>query len=138
MSFAPGGTDEDFYGPDWSEWATDAGWIDPADYSPGAVAILHERERQEVEEGHKPEHDDHWTDGELLAAGLAYGISAFPADYFNDPYNDDVTDLMNQLWPWGDIWWKPRGKRADLVRAGALIAAEIDRLDRLEQNEAKT
>jgi len=46
------------------------------------------------------------------------------------PYNDDVIDLMENLWPWGKEWWKPSDRRRDLVKAGALIAAEIDRLDR--------
>ena len=36
-------------------------------------------------------------------------------------------------WPWSDKWWKPKDKIRDLVRAGALIAAEIDRLQRLKE-----
>lgn len=35
-------------------------------------------------------------------------------------------------WPWGAEWWKPKEPRRDLVRAGALIIAEIERLDRRE------
>lgn len=31
-------------------------------------------------------------------------------------------------------WWKPKSQRENLVRAGALIAAEIDRLDRARSN----
>lgn len=33
-------------------------------------------------------------------------------------------------WPWAVRWWKPKDPIRDLVRAGALIAAEIDRLQR--------
>lgn len=33
-------------------------------------------------------------------------------------------------WPWGSSWWKPKDPRRDLVRAGALILAEIERIDR--------
>ncbi|WP_299734624.1 hypothetical protein [uncultured Roseobacter sp.] len=128
---------DDAYAESWMDAATDAGWIDPADFSPGAYAILTERERQEVEEGYKSQDDDNWSDGTILAAGIAYAISAFPADYFNDPYNDDVTELMENLWPWGKVNWKPKDKRADLVRAGALIAAEIDRLDRLAETQSE-
>jgi hypothetical protein len=29
-----------------------------------------------------------------------------------------------------DEWWKPTNRRRDLVKAGALILAEIERLDR--------
>ena len=37
-------------------------------------------------------------------------------------------------WPhtWDASWWKPKDRRRDLVRAGALIIAEIERLDRLD------
>lgn len=28
-------------------------------------------------------------------------------------------------------WWKPKDRRRNLVKAGALIVAEIERLDRL-------
>jgi hypothetical protein len=28
------------------------------------------------------------------------------------------------------MWWKPKDRRRDLVRAAALIIAEIERLDR--------
>ena len=33
-------------------------------------------------------------------------------------------------WPWDDEWWKPTpdDRIRELVKAGALIAAEIDRL----------
>lgn len=33
-------------------------------------------------------------------------------------------------WPWADLHWKPRSFERDLVRAGALLAAELDRLNR--------
>ncbi|MBQ1766120.1 MAG: hypothetical protein IIZ92_24935, partial [Aquincola sp.] len=33
-------------------------------------------------------------------------------------------------WPWGLKWWKPRGRRTNLVKAAALTIAEIERLDR--------
>jgi len=40
------------------------------------------------------------------------------------------------IWPWEKSWWKPtpNDRVKELVKAGALIAAEIDRL--LEQNKA--
>ena len=38
--------------------------------------------------------------------------------------------IVRLLWRWEAHWFKPRSPRADLVRAGALIIAEIERLDR--------
>jgi hypothetical protein len=38
--------------------------------------------------------------------------------------------VLEWLWPWSVQWWKPKDRRRDLVRAGALIVAEIERLDR--------
>lgn len=70
-----------------------------------------------------PEHDDQHVRGELATAAALY---AFP---------DRIrawNDLLARFWPWGDAFWKPKSRRENLVRAGALIAAEIDRLDRLE------
>jgi hypothetical protein len=34
------------------------------------------------------------------------------------------------FWPWDASWWKPASNRRNLVKAGALILAEIERLDR--------
>ncbi|MNC99215.1 hypothetical protein D3C83_174210 [compost metagenome] len=49
----------------------------------------------------------------------------------------DPVELMGEgtlemSWPWEGCWWKPTGRRRDLVKAGALILAEIERLDRAE------
>jgi hypothetical protein len=39
-------------------------------------------------------------------------------------------------WPFDPSWWKPSNDRkANLIKAGALIAAEIDRLQRLETTD---
>lgn len=121
----------------WSDRALDAGWFDPDDYSPGALAILRERERQEVEEGWTPDHDDEHEGGELSLAACAYAFAAQMPEIMRDvvrPENGGVehSETLRELWPWADEWWKPKDRRADLVRAGALIAAEIDRLDRAE------
>ncbi len=34
------------------------------------------------------------------------------------------------MWPWAEEWWKPINPRRNLVKAAALILAEIERLDR--------
>jgi len=114
---------DDAYAESWMDAAIDAGWIDPADHSPGALAILNERERQEAKEGWTPEHDDNHPAGELARAGACYALVA--AGLPSEP-------IRHRFWPFRD-WWKPKSIRTNLVRAGALIAAEIDRLDRAEK-----
>jgi len=39
------------------------------------------------------------------------------------------------VWPWGGFTWKPTTPRRDLVKAAALILAEIERLDRATNKE---
>ena len=86
--------------------------------SQAEVDVLAERQRQIHAEGHDEAHDDRWTNGELAEAGASYAIAShFPA---HAPIE----------WPWDREWWKPKDRRRNLVRAAALIIAEIDRLDR--------
>ncbi len=40
-------------------------------------------------------------------------------------------------WPFADTFWKPKSPRQDLVRAAALLIAEIERLDREVKAESK-
>jgi hypothetical protein len=52
--------------------------------------------------------------------------------YGRRPDEGYKTPLL-QDWPWDERWWKPSNDPIrDLVKAGALIAAEIDRLQRSE------
>lgn len=82
----------------------------------GAELIAAERLRQIQEEGWTQEHDS-WHHWEAIAgAGIAYGLSAIA-------FKEEAL----KFWPWGDSWWKPKDSLRDLVRAGALIAAAIDR-----------
>lgn len=114
----------------WSNRAGDAGWFDPNDYSPGALAIMRERERQETKEGWTTGHDDGHANGEMAGAAVCYALQGL---FIPGNLGDRVRMLKTDLWPWSMQWWKPKNRRADLIRAGALIAAEIDRLDRAEQ-----
>lgn len=90
--------------------------------------VHHERMRQITLEEFSRERDDHWQAGELALAAATYAISAAPADALND--EDLLADTMESIWPWEATWLKPTDPRRDLVKAGALIAAEIERLDR--------
>lgn len=107
----------------------------------GVEMIAAERRRQVEAEGWTPAHDDGHTAGELAIAAACY---AHPAPR---PLN------VKLMWPWDREWWKPAvpGDRVgshteytpeeiraarikDLRRAGALIAAEIDRLLRADMS----
>ncbi len=89
----------------------------------GAELIAAERSRQIEAEGWSPEHDAEHCDDDLALAAACY---ATPYN-FRDPHGR--TGVPPQLWPWGRSDWKPTADRIrELVKAGALIAAEIDRL----------
>lgn len=89
--------------------------------------VLHERERQISEEGWTPAHDDQHKNGEMAKAAACYLAC--------DGNSTDRYAVM--LWPmeWDLKWWKPKDRRRNLVRAGALVLAEIERLDRLNGNK---
>jgi len=86
-----------------------------------------ERQRQIEAEGWTLEHDNEHVGGSMAAAAGCYAL-------FTDAYPNDGQPPKD--WPWEPKWWKPREYRRDLIRAGALIIAEIERLDRASQ-EAK-
>ncbi len=76
-----------------------------------------ERRRQIDDEEWPREHDDGHTGGELAKAAACYAVWDIPA-------------TAQPEWPWDEHWWRPKSKRRNLVRAAALIVAEIERLDR--------
>jgi hypothetical protein len=102
----------------------------------GIELIAEERQRQIEVEGWTAEHDDQHTDGELAAAAAVY---ADMANYHGDlPLMEDNSKTAKVLiprafkWPFDSQWLKltPDNRVRELVKAGALIAAEIDRLQR--------
>lgn len=96
----------------------------------GIESIAAERKRQVEEEGWTSEHDDAHVHGELAGAAACYAMYVALYGIGRTDLSEIVSRTLRELWPWSPHWWKPKGRRADLVRAGALIAAEIDRLDR--------
>jgi hypothetical protein len=89
----------------------------------GCELIAEERKRQIEKEGWTEQHDKEHSKGELAIAGACY---AFAGIYGPDTQNGILTP---DFWPWDEEWWKPcPGNRIkELTKAGALIAAEIDR-----------
>jgi hypothetical protein len=90
--------------------------------------VLAERKRQISDEGWTPEHDDAYQAGDLANAAACYAMTD-PVLDTDQPGRVDWP-YAPQDWPWPAIWWKPTNRRRDLVKAGALILAEIERLDR--------
>lgn len=82
--------------------------------------VVHERQRQVSSEGFSLHRDDGYIKGELAAAAAVYARLA------------GQPRTMSTDWPWRRATFKPStDRRRDLVKSGALILAEIERLDRL-------
>lgn len=114
----------------------------------GVSLIATERRRQVEREGWTPEHDDEHGDGELAKAAACYADPKRPMRrvHHQPPRDPAYSFKIPAAWPWDAEWWKPTpdDRVRELTKAGALIAAEIDRLMRaaglaesgLEQGEA--
>lgn len=98
--------------------------------------VLTERHRQVSIEGWDAAHDDKHTTGCLALAAASYaayaGAEALRAD--TSPRQSRASEYQfiasEKLWPFDRKWWKPKNPRRDLVRAAALLIAEIERIDR--------
>lgn len=100
----------------------------------GAELIAEERIRQIRGEGYDPQHDDAHDRGELISAAMCYAsVPLLRLVYKPFEAESEITEVMATKWPWDEIYWKPdNDAQRNLVKAGALIAAEIDRLERLK------
>lgn len=118
---------------------------------PGIALIKAERERQmrrttkfEDGEGWSLDHDDEHIDRELARAALSY-VSHYAVNswMFHERFSRGLQDGKKVYreeeppveWPWDESYWNPQDPMRDLVKAGALIAAEIDRLLRKDLKE---
>lgn len=86
--------------------------------------ILAERKRQIEVEGWSPDHDDQHDDGSLLTAAVHY---LWHGTDKAAPLREDGAPMG---WPWAVEWWKPKDRRRNLIRAGALCLAENERRTR--------
>ncbi|MFW1838616.1 hypothetical protein ACG9XS_08595 [Acinetobacter gyllenbergii] len=96
--------------------------------------VLAERERQINVKGYSNDLDDLYEQNQLPRAASGYvdhvvGRSWVFYDYGPEAYQDDD---VPEFWPWADDFWNPKSPRDDLVRATAILIAEIERLDRKE------
>lgn len=88
-----------------------------------------ERERQQSVEGYTPEMDDNYESGELAAAAGCYATAAW------DLVNGFDPEGMPMEWPdeWAAEMWKPgHNPKRCIVKAMALLAAEYERLKRID------
>lgn len=90
----------------------------------GAELIAKERTRQIEKEGYNKEHDESHESDELIYAAVAYAIPHFWHSYPSGRSRE------TEFWPWDFTYWKPSpdDRVKELIKAGALIAAEIDRI----------
>lgn len=94
----------------------------------GVNLIFAERERQKFDEGWTAEHDAEHAYGELADAAASYAMTSDTRATITAVCME--RDGLPPTWPWDKQWWKPTpdNRIRELVKAGALIAAEIDRL----------
>ena len=90
-------------------------------FNPAILDVVAERQRQKTIEGWTPEHDDEHCNGELAMAAVCY---------INETGTVNRNGGKPWGWPWDASWWKPKTRRRNLVKAGALILAELERIDR--------
>ncbi|EJG2192891.1 hypothetical protein AB9C21_12330 [Klebsiella michiganensis] len=95
----------------------------PARDSCAIADVIAERQRQQSVEGFSTEQDDTYVGCQLAAAAICYiepmeAMSYWPADWHDDSF-------------------KPTNERRNLVKAAALIIAEIERIDRKSDAELK-
>ena len=72
--------------------------------------------------------------GQLINAAVSYATYARSDCDFDAARAMKLHSVVPTMWPWSVGWWKPTNRRQMLIKAGALIAAEIDRFD-LETKE---
>lgn len=116
----------------YAEWlATQAG---PAIPTTGIGAFDMERHRQKHTLGFTEERDDLYSVCELTQAARAYAECAYWTGM-----GWELPKKEMGMWPWDREWWKPStDPQRNLAKAGALLAAEWDRLERIRVREAGT
>lgn len=106
----------------------------PVEYTRAVTDIMLERMRQvrpadQFGEGYTREDDDkQYTHGELAQAAACFALAAVDPDMFRE--------VITNTFPWDMKWLKREPARRILVKAGALIVAELERIDRMEKEKA--
>lgn len=90
------------------------------------IDVVKEHRRQVEAEGWTTENDDRYEYGQIAKAASCY---AYEGSRTEHQRSGDV-GVPPLHWPWSERWWKPTTPRRDLVKAAALLLAEIERIDR--------
>ena len=101
----------------------------------GVIAeIAAERRRQVEDLDWTPEHDDdEHAEGELAFAAANYAAASGAMTRLGATEWATTPPYLN--WPWAEDCFKPGSPRRSLVKAAALIVAEIERIDRATPDE---
>jgi hypothetical protein len=94
--------------------------------------VAAERRRQ-IAEGYDAAHDDRHKDGSIARAAGAYALHEQSALVLLGPPSRPYRSRMVSAvwwWPWNQESYQPGAPRERLIKAAALIVAEIERLDR--------
>lgn len=104
--------------------------------TPAEHDVLAERARQISAEGWTPEHDDEHVCDEIAAMACFYAMPPGARDWDASSTGYGAS-FGAAILPEG---WEPKtgDRRRELIKAGALIIAEIERLDRAEAASRKT
>jgi len=91
----------------------------------GSQLIAIERDRQISKEGYSWKNDQRYVNDELALAAACYAIPEYERE-MQTTYLGEIPTLF----PFDTNYWKPSpdNRIKELTKAGALIAAEIDRL----------
>lgn len=89
--------------------------------------IGHERARQVSDEGYSESHDDEHVQGEIAQQAAAYALMSGATKS-----QRDAQDVPK----WAPWQMKLTTPRRELIKAAALLVAEIERLDRLAERKS--
>lgn len=91
--------------------------------------VLLERQRQIITHRYDQEHDDAHDWGELAVAAVVY-VDASLTNSKGKCYLS--AKQLQKRWPWDSRFKAASSRRSNLLKAVAMLVAEIERLDRVQ------
>lgn len=102
------------------------------------IELIAEKQKRNTKKGWTPEHDAQHTRFELTQAAIYYAVTGVVVALNAFKSDEEIQDAVasEHAWPFREPFKFDRDVIENLVNAGALIADEINRLQRLSQSEA--